>query len=342
MRFVALGRTKTLLAAAEACVSAGHRCVSIVMPGPRHLPLDGPASNATPEDFAGAALELECPLLCASDLTDPQVTAPLVAAAADVAISINWPTLIRSPTRAHFRHGVLNAHAGDLPRYRGNACPNWAILSGESAVVLAIHEMSDELDAGAILLKRRFDLGPDTYVTEVYGWFEAVLPAMFVSALDGLQNGSIDRAPQPRDPHLALRCYPRRPEDSAIVWSDSAENLARLVRASAAPFSGAYSFFGGQRVVLWRSRPAVGVTPILGIPGQVVVIDPREGTVTVLTGEALLVLEEVEFDDGWRGPPAVRINSTRGRFVDPTVGEFEALRLRLERLEAQVAGRRMP
>jgi len=45
-----------------------------------------------------------------------------------------------------FRHVILNAHAGDLPKYRGNACPNWAILKGEKRVVLTIHQVSENLD----------------------------------------------------------------------------------------------------------------------------------------------------------------------------------------------------
>ena len=50
-------------------------------------------------------------------------------ARADIAVSINWPTLIRGKALAAFSYGILNAHTGDLPRYRGNACANWAIIA---------------------------------------------------------------------------------------------------------------------------------------------------------------------------------------------------------------------
>ena len=80
---------------------------------------------------------------------------------------MNWLTMIAQSTLALFPWGVLNAHAGDLPRFRGNACPNWAILNGEPLVGLCIHEMIPELDAGPVLLRAHFPLSDDIYISDV-------------------------------------------------------------------------------------------------------------------------------------------------------------------------------
>src|SRR5690606_22857566 len=98
---------------------------------------------------------------------------------AQVAISVNWPSLIGPAMRAVFKYGVVNAHAGDLPRYRGNACPNWAILAGEERIHVTLHRMGDGIDDGPILLQRSMPLAPQTYVTDVYRFLGDAIPEMF-------------------------------------------------------------------------------------------------------------------------------------------------------------------
>src|SRR3954464_12292154 len=125
----------------EACVSAGHepRLIATAPAAPEY--------DVVERDFERLAGELGCPYFCDTRLDGPDRLELLQRAGADVAISVNWPTVIGSAARSPFAHGVLNAHAGDLPRYRGNACPNWAILQGEDRVVVTVHVMADELDA---------------------------------------------------------------------------------------------------------------------------------------------------------------------------------------------------
>ena len=76
----------------------------------------------------------------------------------DLGISVNNPILINSETISLFKHGILNAHSGDLPKYRGNACSNWAILNGEKKIALTIHFMDEKLDSGDIVKKIFFPI----------------------------------------------------------------------------------------------------------------------------------------------------------------------------------------
>ncbi len=124
---------------------------------------------------------------------------------ADVAISVNWKTLIRSPMLSAFRHGIVNAHTGDLPRYRGNATPNWAILRGENEIVLTLHRMVEELDAGPILGRASLAIDDHTYIADVYAFEDDVCPGLFADVLDGLENGTLE--PREQDRAGALRCY---------------------------------------------------------------------------------------------------------------------------------------
>jgi UDP-4-amino-4-deoxy-L-arabinose formyltransferase/UDP-glucuronic acid dehydrogenase (UDP-4-keto-hexauronic acid decarboxylating) len=317
------------LDAVVACAAAGHEPVLIgTCPA-------APEYGAGESDFERLAESFGCPFFADADANRPEIVDLAARAGAGVAISMNWLTLIGSELRAQFAHGVVNAHAGDVPRYRGNAVPNWAILNGEPEVVLTLHEMSDELDAGPVLLKRGFPLGADTYIGDVYAFLVTAVPEAFVAVLDGLGDGSVRPTPQPDDPALALRCHPRRPEDGRLDWRQPAEALARLVRASAEPFAGAFTHLDGRRLTVWRARPATPRTPVLGVPGQVVAIDRSAGTVEVLTGDGTLVVAEVEAD-GVRGPAGEAVSSLRTRLGLDAERELERLAERVAELEAQL------
>ena len=81
-----------------------------------------------------------------------------------IALSFNWLNLLPSDFRSCFQYGVFNAHPGDLPKYKGNACPNWAMINGDEKIVIAVHEMVDELDSGDIALKSSLEINENTYI----------------------------------------------------------------------------------------------------------------------------------------------------------------------------------
>jgi methionyl-tRNA formyltransferase len=331
MRFAALGRTRWLYDAIRACCERGHQLTLIGTSPP------APEYTVDERQFARQASELGAAFFCDPRINTPLRVADARASGAEVAISVNWPTLLGPELRAAFPHGVVNAHAGDLPRYRGNACPNWAILRGEREVVLTLHEMVDELDAGPILLQHRFPLSEQTYVGDVYRFLDAALPELFADLLDGLEAGTITARPQPTDPSLSLRCFPRRPGDGRIDWREPAEQLARLVRATAEPFAGAFTSYQGERVVIWRARAEPLPRPLLGLPGQITERRDPAGEVAVLSGDGLLIAEEVETVGAGRVPAARLVRSTRDRFEDSVAAETDGLRARLAELEARLA-----
>jgi methionyl-tRNA formyltransferase len=308
VRFAALGRTEMLLDSVAACTNAGHEPVLI---GTCQA---APEYSVDERAFERAAADIGCPFFCDSAIDRSDIVALAAEADAEVAISVNWLTVMGPEIREAFARGVINAHAGDLPRYRGNACPNWAILMGEAFVGLTLHLMSDEVDAGPVLLKRRFPLDPTTYIADVYRFMHAAVPEMFVEVLDGLAAGSVRPQPQPEDPSQALRCYPRRPSDGLIDWSRSAEDLARLVRASAEPFAGAFTHLDGAPAIVWRAHAERIAVPSVGVPGQVIAIRGDTCEVCVLTGDGQLVIESLELEGRPRAPAAEQVRSTRLRF----------------------------
>jgi methionyl-tRNA formyltransferase len=283
-----------------------------------------PEYTVTEDDFERLAGELGCPFTLGTD------AGLLRDIDADVGVSVNWLSLLPQDMLDGFPHGILNGHPGDLPRYRGNAAPNWAILAGDDRIVATVHRMDSGLDEGPVLLQRPLLLNDRTYLADVYRFLDETFPALFEEALEGLEQGTLTPRPQPTDPELALRGYPRLPRDGELDWALPAEQLARIVRASSEPFAGAYSWLGERRTTIWRAHAEPHRTSALGTPGQVAERRPGEGEVAVLTGDGLLVLEEIELD-GVRTLASKLLRSSRLRFGVDTAELFERL-ARLERL----------
>jgi methionyl-tRNA formyltransferase len=330
MKFAALGRTHWLFDSVQAAVARGHE-VTLIATAPA-----SPEYRRAEADFERLAADLRVDFLSTRTSTESDLADALGACGAEVAISVNWPILLGEAARAACRHGIVNAHAGDLPRFRGNACPNWAILVGETQVVVTLHQMADDLDAGPVLLQRACPLTDDTYIAEVYAFMTTQIPAMFVEVLDALQAGTAVARPQPSDPSLALRCYPRRPEDGYLDWTLPATALARLVRASAEPFAGAFFLRDGMRVTVWRAHAESNPVPSLGVPGQVAAIRRDRGEVAVLTGDGLLVLEELQRDGADRQPASAVIQSTRERLTFDPLREYLRLAAGVAALDARM------
>lgn len=308
MRIVALGRTKLLFDTIRLLHQAGHEISGIA------TCRAAPEYSHTEADFQELAAAIGCEFMLTQSLNRPEAIKILTEWNADVAVSVNWVNLIGEATFNSFKHGILNAHAGDLPRYRGNAVQAWAILNGEERVGLCIHAMDPlELDSGPIYRRAYYPLTSRTYIGDVFEWLEEVTPKLFMETVELLESGRARPEPQHDDPAAALRCYPRLPQDARLEWRLPADHLDRLVRASSSPFGGSFTFFNGERLVVWRAHSHPWRYPSLAVPGQVVGRDPGTGTVTIATGDGTLVLEQVQAENDKPRRPVDVIKSMRAR-----------------------------
>ncbi|MGB3909254.1 MAG: formyltransferase family protein [Pseudolysinimonas sp.] len=292
-----IGRTAWLLDTAHLVLERGHE-ISFICTAP-----SSPEARAGVTEFQAFASTHGTPFFA-----DPRISG--LDLTADVCLSVNWVTVLRQPFLERFAHGVFNAHPGDLPRFRGNACLNWAILAGESEAVLTVHRMVEELDAGPIALKRRRPIAPEDDISTLYAWLDEQIPAALVETLDRVVDGTLELRPQ--DPSIRpLRVYPRKPEDSRINWGDTAERILRLVRASAAPFGGALTRLeSGEEIAIHRARVHVPDHDFLAVPGQVCYA--VDGNPIIATGDGMLELVELADDVASK---QIILRSLRNRLV---------------------------
>ncbi|MEH2191993.1 MAG: methionyl-tRNA formyltransferase [Nostoc sp.] len=206
----------------------------------------------------------------------------------------------------------INVHYSPLPQYRGRANVNWAIINDEPSAAITIHKLEPELDAGNILFQQLIPIKFDDTVADLYENLNKIqqqnLGEIVVKALEGyagvVQNSN----------EATYGCT-RLPEDGEINWSDSTTKISSLIRALVSPFPGAYTYFQGKKLLIWKAKPVDKPLTYVGrIPGRVISISKTEGFIDILTGDSILRIFEVQFIGEERTAPANIIKSVKSTF----------------------------
>jgi methionyl-tRNA formyltransferase len=304
MKVAIIGRTEILYETIELLRSKNHEVVCIL------TAKEAPEYERTALDFKELAQNLKIPFALGSKISDFHEF--LKAVNADISISINYSGIIPQSVINLFPLGILNAHGGDLPRYRGNACQAWAILNGEERVGLCIHKMiGGELDSGDIITREYLPIDSQTKVTRIMEWMAARIPSLMLESLEllsGEPSYFIER--QSQNPKDALRCYPRRPEDGRIQWSNLSVDILRLINASNKPYAGAFCQYEGKKVLIWDAELVDDDEEHCAVPGQVTKIG--DDFVEVACAGGKLRLLELEIDGAVMVPNMI-IKSIRKR-----------------------------
>lgn len=310
MKIAIIGRSEVLYDSATALVNIGHEIVLIISAK------EAPEYTKSLEDFRQLAFTLKAEFVHASSMTSATevVDALQRVGPIDIGVSHNYTGMIPQRIIDLFPLGILNAHGGDLPLYRGNACQAWALLNGEDKIGLCIHRMNgEELDAGDIIARTYLPIDINSTIGEAMDWIGRMAPSLFVDALDLLQRDPcFVLESQSKDPALALRCYPLRPEDGRIDWRKPAVDVLRLINASGRPFAGAFCDFEGQKLTVWRAELVEDGEVFCAVPGQITALG--EDFLDVACGKGKLRIHEAEVD-GVSEAPRTWIRSIRKRLT---------------------------
>lgn len=186
----------------------------------------------------------------------------------------------------------INIHHGDLPRFRGRANSNWAILLGRTEIGLTFHEAITYLDAGRIYAQYIVPITKKDTVKTVYDKFNKIIEedlGMIVGkVLDGYKGE--ERKGK------ATYCCTRLPEDGYIDWHQTSEQIYNFIRALTKPFPGAFTYFEGKKMIIWDSEIPEKPKKYEGrIPGRITGIS-KTG-VEVLTADSVIFIKNVFYDD---------------------------------------------
>ena len=169
----------------------------------------------------------------------------------DYLFSFYYRHMIPAELLACAKIGALNMHGSLLPKFRGRAPVNWAILQGATETGATLHMMEVKPDAGDIVGQSAVSIGPNETATDVFGKVSRAAITVINQALPELIQGRIPRKPN----NLAQGSYfgGRKPADGQILWHQTAQQVHNLVRAVAPPYPGAFTDWQGQRRIVART-----------------------------------------------------------------------------------------
>ncbi|MDE2450527.1 MAG: formyltransferase [Gammaproteobacteria bacterium] len=235
----------------------GVRCLKTLLSAKIEVPLvvtvrDDPKENRWFESVADTARDYALPVVMPDDANGTEFADRVAQLAPDFIFSFYYRSMLGAPILRAARRGALNMHGSLLPKYRGRAPVNWAILKGERETGATLHYMVGRADAGDIVDQLAVPILEDDDAWEVFGKVTTAAEIVLARSLPGLIAGNAPRRPQP----IVAGQYfgRRRPEDGRIDWSQPAARIHDLVRAVAPPFPGAFTEVDGSQWWIHRTR----------------------------------------------------------------------------------------
>lgn len=236
-------------------------------------------------DLSGTARAAGVPVLRGTDLDTPAMVTRIRALDPDLLVVVGWNRLLGPELLSVPRHGCVGFHASLLPRHRGRAPVNWAILRGETLTGNTMMMLDPGADTGDIVDRRTVLIGPEDTCGTVYDRVARAGADMLRTHLPGLLTGTAPRVPQ--DPAEGDVLPRRTPGMGVIDWGRPAPAVHDWVRALTTPYPGAFSVLDGERVMVWRTRPPRGDEPA-GPSGSVLAVEECGVRVATRSGSVLV------------------------------------------------------
>ncbi|MAQ84608.1 MAG: methionyl-tRNA formyltransferase [Maritimibacter sp.] len=295
MRIVFMGTPDFSVCVLDALVEAGHEIVCVYCQPPRPA---GRGKKDRPTPVHARAETLGLPVRHPRTLRDADAQAEFAALDADIAVVVAYGLILPQPILDAPTHGCLNIHASLLPRWRGAAPIQRAIMSGDAQTGVCIMQMEAGLDTGPVLLREALDIAPDETAATLHDRLADMGARLIVDALARLDT----LRPEVQPDQGVTYAEKIDKAEARIDWTRPADEIDRQIRGLS-PFPGAWCEMDGERVKLLLSR----VVPGDGAPGQVLdglTIACGDGAVEILSAQrpGKRAMESAEFLRGVQMP----------------------------------------
>jgi methionyl-tRNA formyltransferase len=279
LRVIFMGSPAFAVPSLERLLADGHAIPLVVTQPDRPA---GRGKHVRPPEVKGAAERHGLPILQPEKLSQPDVLTSLAAPKPDVIVVAAFGQFLPRAVRELPPLGCVNVHASLLPKYRGAAPIAWALIRGETESGVTIMRITEEMDAGPILLRRAIPIAPEDDAGTLHDRLAALGASTLADALAMLTRGEGVWLPQ--DDAQATQAPKLRDEDCRLELAGDPAAFVNRVRGLT-PAPGAYLPWGGLRLKVLRSDVRSNSGPprmILGIDGQAIVCGTGTGSVALL------------------------------------------------------------
>jgi methionyl-tRNA formyltransferase len=258
------------------------------------------AKRSGAADYDALCHEFGVPLHKVRNINEPEALELLRELALDIVFVIGWTQIVHPKVLKLAKLGMIGAHASLLPRNRGRAPINWAIINGEKITGNSLIWLAAGVDTGDIIDQTQFSITPYDTCASLYEKVAQSNREMILRALPSLMNGKRPGKAQPETIEPALPG--RRPDDGLLDWSMSNARLYDFVRGLTRPYPGAFSWLSGTRWRIWNcallpQNHFSATSPGLVLGPLVSAVDAACGQV-VACGDGAVALLELENDEG--------------------------------------------
>jgi methionyl-tRNA formyltransferase len=303
MCLVFLGTPAFAVPTLEKIIERGHEVLAVVTQPDRPR---GRGGKLAAPPVKEAALRLGLPVYQPERVRRPDAVERLRQLAAEAMVVVGYGQIIPQVVIDLAPEGIINVHASLLPKYRGAAPVQWAIVNGETRTGVTTMRIDAGLDTGDMLLKAETYIDSGETAVEL-GHRLAIMGAnLLVETLDGMADGSI--VPEKQDNNQASYAPLLKKEDGRIDWSLPALAIHDRVRGLQ-PWPGAFTSFRGHTLHIWRSEVVTHEIsgPVAGAAGRISSLRP----LTISAGDGALELLEVQLEGRKRIPAADFVNGQR-------------------------------
>ncbi len=291
MRLVFMGTPDFAVPCLEAILAAGHEVAAVYSQPDKPV---GRKQEIRPTPVKACALAHGLPVYQPATLRTDEEVARLAGLRPDCVVVVAYGKLIPAAMLSLPPKGFLNVHASLLPRYRGAAPIQWAVVNGDKTTGVTIMLLDEGMDTGAILEQRETPIGPEETAGELFDRLSRMGAELLLSTLEKWAADAL--APTPQDDARATLAPIIRKEMAALDFSLPAGALACRVRGFS-PWPVAYALYEGRRMKIHRARPAGQTGRAPGALWQ------QDGALLVACGEGTaLELLEIQPEGGRRLP----------------------------------------
>ena len=287
MRIVFLGSSEFALPSLKALID-GNYDLSLVVTQPDRKKGRGLALQATAVKKFGQerGFKLYQPL----QINTPEAVRFLEGFDADLFIVLSYGQILSREVLEIPKVFAINAHASQLPRYRGAAPVNWAIIKGEVSTGVTIMKLDEKMDTGPILMQKELAILPDENALELEERLAVLASELLVKSIKSIENNNFNLKMQ--DDSLASLAPKLKKEDGIIDWKKSANDIHNLIRGCR-DWPSAFFCFKGKLLKIFKVS-VVSLSESKSKPGEILDVSP-EG-ITIAAGEGGIVIKELQIE----------------------------------------------